>query len=76
MQTESSNSVPMSGSHRRHVGCGGWRRLPEYNYPSQSPWTKVVDESKKPFFRWFVDGKTNVAYKTCCLKSGESDRVG
>jgi len=48
----------------------------EYNYPSQSPWTKVIDELKKPLFRWFVDGKTNVAYKTCRLKSGESDRVG
>ena len=26
------------------------------------PWTKVLDESKKPFFKWFVGGKTNIAY--------------
>ncbi len=26
------------------------------------PWTKVLDESKKPFFKWFVGGKTNLAY--------------
>ena len=29
------------------------------------PWTKVLDESKKPFFKWFVGGKTNIAYN--CL---------
>ncbi len=29
------------------------------------PWTKVLDDSKKPFFKWFVDGKTNIVYN--CL---------
>src|SRR6476619_6290834 len=29
------------------------------------PWTKVLDESKKPFFEWYKDGKTNLAYN--CL---------
>ena len=26
------------------------------------PWDKVVDESEKPFFKWFTGGKTNIAY--------------
>jgi len=29
------------------------------------PWTKVLDDSKKPFFRWFVNAKTNIVYN--CL---------
>jgi acetyl-CoA synthetase len=28
-------------------------------------WTKVLDERKAPFFRWFVGGKTNITYN--CL---------
>jgi acetyl-CoA synthetase len=24
------------------------------------PWTKVLDDSNKPFFKWFVGGKTNI----------------
>jgi len=28
-------------------------------------WDKVIDESKKPFYKWFVGGKTNIAYN--CL---------
>jgi acetyl-CoA synthetase len=28
-------------------------------------WTKVLDDSKKPFFKWFIDGKTNICYN--CL---------
>ncbi len=26
------------------------------------PWTKVLDKSKKPFYKWFVGAKTNIAY--------------
>jgi acetyl-CoA synthetase len=29
------------------------------------PWTQVLDESEKPFFKWFVNGKTNLSYN--CL---------
>ena len=28
-------------------------------------WSKVLDDSKKPFFKWFIDGKTNICYN--CL---------
>jgi len=26
------------------------------------PWNKTLDESKKPFYKWYVGGKTNLAY--------------
>jgi len=26
------------------------------------PWTKTLDSSKKPFYKWFVDGKINLSY--------------
>jgi acetyl-CoA synthetase len=26
------------------------------------PWTKVLDDSNKPFFKWFVDAKTNIVH--------------
>ena len=29
------------------------------------PWTKVLDDSNKPFYQWFVGGKTNIVYN--CL---------
>ncbi|MDP2038458.1 MAG: acetyl-coenzyme A synthetase N-terminal domain-containing protein, partial [Ignavibacteria bacterium] len=28
-------------------------------------WNKVLDDSEKPFYKWFVGGKTNIAYN--CL---------
>jgi len=41
------------------------------------PWTKVLDESKKPFFKWFVDGKTNISYNCidAQIKKGLGDKV-
>jgi len=29
------------------------------------PWDKVLDDSRKPFFQWFVGGKTNIVFN--CL---------
>jgi len=26
------------------------------------PWTQVLDKSQKPFYKWFIGGKTNLAY--------------
>ena len=28
------------------------------------PWEKVLDDSDKPFFKWFVGGKTNISYNS------------
>ena len=30
-----------------------------------SPWKQVLDDSNKPFFKWFVGATTNIAYN--CL---------
>ncbi len=30
-----------------------------------SPWTKVLDDSAKPFYKWFVGARTNIVYN--CL---------
>jgi len=27
-----------------------------------APWKKILDASEAPFYKWFVDGKTNIAY--------------
>jgi acetyl-CoA synthetase len=27
-----------------------------------APWSKVLDDSQAPFFKWFVDAKTNIVY--------------
>lgn len=31
----------------------------------QKKWKKVIDDSQKPFFKWFTEGKTNIVYN--CL---------
>jgi acetyl-CoA synthetase len=40
-------------------------------------WSKVLDDSRPPFYRWFVGGKTNLAY-LCTdwqLQQGRGDKV-
>ncbi|MBI2841196.1 MAG: acetate--CoA ligase [Acidobacteria bacterium] len=39
-----------------------------------APWTKVLDDSSKPFFKWFVDGKTNIAYNCLDRHAGTARR--
>ena len=36
-----------------------------------SPWDKVLDDSNKPFYKWFVGGKTNIVYN--CLDRHVAD---
>ncbi|MBX2992000.1 MAG: acetate--CoA ligase [Bacteroidetes bacterium] len=36
-------------------------------------WDKVLDDSKKPFFQWFVGGKTNIVYN-CLDRHAETAR--
>ncbi len=38
------------------------------------PWTKVLDESRKPFFQWFTGAKTNLAYN--CLDAQIAKGLG
>src|SRR5689334_15215811 len=44
---------------------GFWARLARENLQWSKPFTKVLDESKAPFFRWFHDGELNASYN--CL---------
>src|SRR3989442_10889635 len=44
---------------------GFWGRLAREHVLWHKPFTKVLDESKAPFFRWFYDGELNASYN--CL---------
>jgi acetyl-CoA synthetase len=44
---------------------GFWGRLAKENIFWKKPFTKVLDESKAPFYKWFEDGTTNASYN--CL---------
>jgi acetyl-CoA synthetase len=42
-----------------------WGRLAQENIYWKKPFTKVLDESRAPFYKWFEDGTTNASYN--CL---------
>ncbi|MDP5007894.1 MAG: AMP-binding protein, partial [Glaciimonas sp.] len=44
---------------------GFWGRLAREHLQWQKPFTKVLDESNAPFYKWFEDGQLNVSYN--CL---------
>jgi len=44
---------------------GFWAKLARENLLWQKPFTKTLDESNAPFFRWFHDGELNASYN--CL---------
>src|SRR5690606_18224666 len=44
---------------------GFWARLARETLDWSKPFTKVLDESNPPFFRWFYDGELNASYN--CL---------
>jgi acetyl-CoA synthetase len=44
---------------------GAWARLARETLLWSKPFTKVLDQSKAPFFRWFHDGELNASYN--CL---------
>jgi acetyl-CoA synthetase len=44
---------------------GYWARLARENIEWKTPFTKVLNESNAPFYKWFEDGKLNVSYN--CL---------
>jgi acetyl-CoA synthetase len=44
---------------------GFWARLARENLLWSKPFTKTLDESKAPFFRWYHDGELNASYN--CL---------
>src|SRR5688500_8210434 len=44
---------------------GFWARLARETLVWSKPFTKILDESKAPFFKWFYDGELNASYN--CL---------
>jgi acetyl-CoA synthetase len=44
---------------------GYWAKLARENIQWKKPFTKTLDESNAPFFKWFEDGELNVSYN--CL---------
>ncbi len=56
---------------------GYWARLAREFVSWKKPFTKVLDESKAPFFKWFEDGTLNASYN--CLdkqvEAGLGDKV-
>jgi acetyl-CoA synthetase len=44
---------------------GYWAKLARENIQWKKPFTKTLDESNAPFYKWFEDGELNVSYN--CL---------
>jgi acetyl-CoA synthetase len=44
---------------------GYWAKLARDNIEWKKPFTRVLDESNAPFYKWFEDGELNVSYN--CL---------
>ena len=53
---------------------GFWGRLAKENIYWKKPFTKVLDESKAPFYKWFEDGTTNASYN--CLDRQVENGLG
>ena len=49
---------------------GYWARLARENLAWHKPFTKVLDESNAPFYRWFHDGELSASYN--CLTATSS----
>lgn len=54
-----------------HVGF--WADQARRHIDWQTPFTQTLDDTQAPFFRWFVDGKLNVAYN--CLDRHLPDKA-
>lgn len=56
---------------------GYWARHARELVTWQTPFTKVLDDSDAPFYKWFADGKLNVSYN--CLdrnvEAGNGDKT-
>jgi acetyl-CoA synthetase len=57
--------------------AGFWGRYAREDVLWHKPFTKVLDESNAPFYKWFEDGETNVSYN--CLErnlnNGNAEKV-
>ena len=53
---------------------GFWGRLAKENLFWKKPFTKALDESKAPFYKWFEDGTTNASHN--CLDRQVENGLG
>jgi acetyl-CoA synthetase len=57
--------------------AGFWARLARENITWHQPFTRVLDETHAPFYKWFDDGELNVSYN--CLdrniQAGKGDKT-
>jgi acetyl-CoA synthetase len=53
---------------------GFWSRLAKENVFWKKPFTKVLDESRAPFYKWFEDGTTNASHN--CLDRQVENGLG
>ncbi|MCY0387799.1 acetate--CoA ligase [Robbsia sp. Bb-Pol-6] len=53
---------------------GFWGRLARTALDWQTPFTKVLDESRAPFYTWFEDGRLNASYN--CLDRHVENGLG
>ncbi|MFM0083747.1 acetate--CoA ligase [Paraburkholderia sediminicola] len=56
---------------------GFWGRLARETLSWNTPFTKVLDESKAPFYTWFEDGQLNASYNSIDrhVEAGNGERV-
>ncbi|CAG4900386.1 acetate--CoA ligase [Paraburkholderia saeva] len=56
---------------------GFWARLARETLSWKKPFTKVLDESKAPFYTWFEDGELNASYNSLDrhVEAGNGGRV-
>ncbi|NPT45729.1 acetate--CoA ligase [Paraburkholderia sp. 1N] len=56
---------------------GFWGRLARETLSWNKPFTKVLDESKAPFYTWFEDGQLNASYNSIDrhVEAGNGERV-
>ncbi|OUL95650.1 acetate--CoA ligase [Paraburkholderia hospita] len=56
---------------------GFWERLAREHLTWRRPFTKVLDDSNAPFFKWFDDGTLNASYNCLDrhLQDGNADKV-
>ena len=55
--------------------AGYWARLARELLSWQTPFTKTLNDSEAPFFKWFEDGKLNVSYN-CLDRHVEAGKGG
>lgn len=56
---------------------GFWAKLAQENIEWKKPFTRTLDESDAPFYKWFDDGELNVSYNCLDrnLTNGNADKV-